>query len=447
MKNIIAGSLVEIDESTTRNTKTQVKQLVDIVQADIFSTSDNNTIKKYQVFVTGGLNQTAVTSSLYQTVFDQDHTLATSNEMLDMTVGIWEGDGTTAGRSQTVQDASGTYDSHGKLSFSSDTLMMREKLNIYRQYALNLLGSSTSAFTTPFDLDAADFTTGAYGGTRVTQRIEEALFINVKRLFTRDNILKESFAFRIYKDTVNLSATVEQNLFIDSNSFQTPAASTFVTIADKGAKSNRRVSAVGGEVGTLKNVSESGDPDVGLIFYDLGIAVLDLKRLFLWNQPLRGLITSVNATASTVTSTSPFGDPISVTAGQSLLGTASAGANFIPNFVVSGSIDDILDHLRKSRFGAANLTAMAFQNGTFVNSSILTCSASPSQLNYSTNPTYKKSDGSLRVVEDDDDVAFSYVTTIGLHDAEGRLLAVAKTSRPIEKNLETELSIRIRLDY
>ena len=75
------------------------------------------------------------------------------------------------------------------------------------------------------------------------------------------------------------------------------------------------------------------------------------------------------------------------------------------------------------------------------------CRVAPSEANYSRNPTYKKADGTIRVIEDKGDDPFSYITTIGLYDTANNLLAVAKTSRPIEKNPETDLSISVRIDY
>ena len=42
---------------------------------------------------------------------------------------------------------------------------------------------------------------------------------------------------------------------------------------------------------------------------------------------------------------------------------------------------------------------------------------------------------------------FTYPTTVGLYDEQNRLLAVAKFSRPIEKNDEKDLTIRVRLDF
>ena len=42
---------------------------------------------------------------------------------------------------------------------------------------------------------------------------------------------------------------------------------------------------------------------------------------------------------------------------------------------------------------------------------------------------------------------YSFITTVGLYDAADNLLAVAKTSRPIENTHQTDLTFRIRLDF
>lgn len=432
MANEVIGSYISIDESSIVTKKSKVQQLVDIVQADI--KGDGSTRKKYQVFVSGSGSQN-ITSSLYQTVFDQDHTLQTSNAMFDCTVGLYVS-------GSTYKDVPNkTTDSGGKDIFPSTTLMMREKANIYRQYALNLLGDADGYFKTPFDV--AD-TSGAL------ERIDEAIFINFRRLFTRDNIVKESFALRLYqsgsflRDDAGLAyvnGTSETNLNTQPDAVQNDG-NNLIKITDSGANSTRRVTAVAGEVGTLK----IDNTPVGLIFYDSGILVLDCKKVFDGTQVLRGLISDVNVSDSGTIAAevdgSNYTDTISFNAGEGLL-----SGSFIPDFWRSGSIDDIVDHILNTRFDDGNLTAMAFKNETFINSSLIFCRAAPSQLNYSTNPTYINADGKIRVISEDTDEPFSYVTTIGLHDAEGRLLAVAKTSRPIEKNSETDLSIRIRLDY
>ena len=85
----LIGSFISIDESNKNTSKSYVQQLVDIVQADIASTG-STTRKSYEVFVSGGLNLNSISSSLYQTVFDQDFSLGTSNPLFDISIGSYE---------------------------------------------------------------------------------------------------------------------------------------------------------------------------------------------------------------------------------------------------------------------------------------------------------------------------------------------------------------------
>ena len=117
---------------------------------------------------------------------------------------------------------------------------------------------------------------------------------------------------------------------------------------------------------------------------------------------------------------------------------------------MSASIDDITDHISSTRFSSGTLTAMTFQNVTTINSTLVFCRATADEFNYSTNPTYTNASGRIRVIDagqEDSQRSFSFPTTIGLHDEFGNLLAVAKLSRPIEKNDERDVTFRVRLDF
>jgi hypothetical protein len=394
-----------IGPSDITTNKSNLYQLIDVISGDI---SGSDTRKKYEVFVTGGLSISSVTSSLFQTVFDQNYSFQTSNPILDLTVGVFSG-------SDTVASSSTGQDSSGKILFPSQSLMMREKINIYKQHAQILLGDPESYFVSPF---------GSTVTSNNVERIDEAVFLNVKRLFVRDGIRKETFAMRVYA-TGSTEANKTNILSASLNS------SDEIILTDKASLSNRRIS-VCGEVGNLVYTSGATDVNAGLIFYDKGIVVLDAKRCFKSDQAISGAIDSVNPNAEAEFSS-----------GKSVI-----SASFIPDLFVSASVDDVVDHLAMSRFGNSDLTtAVAYQNKTSINSTLYFCRAAPGQFNYSTNPTYTDSDGKIRVVDDEDDMPFSYVTTIGLYNSAGELLAVAKTSRPIEKNPETDLTIRVRLDY
>ena len=74
----------EILASDKKTTRSFLNQLIDVLQEDISSSVSR---RKYQAFVTGGVGP-GVTSSLFQTVYDQDFTLQTANPVFDITVGL-----------------------------------------------------------------------------------------------------------------------------------------------------------------------------------------------------------------------------------------------------------------------------------------------------------------------------------------------------------------------
>jgi hypothetical protein len=132
------------------------------------------------------------------------------------------------------------------------------------------------------------------------------------------------------------------------------------------------------------------------------------------------------------------------------VGSGNRDAKYIPDLMVSASIDDIIDHLAGARFQSGTLTAMTFQNNTIINSSLYFCRAPADAYNFSSNPTFTDENGRLVVVEDGQNAtqrSFTFPTTIGLHDSQGNLLAVAKLSRPVEKNDERDVTFRVRLDF
>lgn len=405
------ASFKTITSDDIKTTTSILNQLVDFVEEDV---SGSNTRKKFQVFVTSsGAN--AVTSSLFHTIYDQNYTLQTANELFDMTVGLYHSSDTVTGSQATPP-----RDSNEKRLFVSQSLMMREKINIYRQHAQLLLGDATSRFTSPnSNLPAS-----------TNNNIDEALFINFKRLFVRDGIKRETFAIKLFQSTSlgDYPAMQEYdpgNLSVSAADNHPASGSAIFT--DVGASTSVERSATGGDVGNIVNASNT-DEAVGLMFYQQGIAILDMKKIFWANQIMSGTIQSVGSAATT---------PIT-------------GA-FIPDFVTSASIDEILDHITTTRFGSGSNTFCTFQNNTRINSTLYFCRATADEFNYSTNPTYTDSDGKIVVIdsaaEGREEKSFAFVTTVGLYDANEELLAVAKLSRPVEKNDEKDLTFRVRLDF
>lgn len=381
----------EFSADDVKSTRSFLNQLVDVVNEDI---SGSNTRKKYQVFVTGGIGP-GVTSSLFQTVFDQDFTLQTANSVFDITFGF-------SSASQVVSDVGYTIDANGKYIFPSHSLMMREKMDLYSLHAQALLGDATEEFV-------------LVSGTN-SHSIREALFIDFKRLFHRDQIKRETFAIKL-----NLSASETGPL---GENLHSTASSTTKIYSDIGSSGNKEYS-FGGQVSTIVDSSRTDFP-VGLLFIDRGIVVLDMSRSFDPTVKISGSIRGMSTSGYTTVS-------------ASLMALAA-----------SASVDEFLDHICSTRFSGSAATAMTFQNITNINSTIYFSRLAADEFNYSSNPTYTDEDSRIVVIDEGQEEtqrSFVFITSVGLYDANDNLLAVAKTSRPILKQDDRDLTLKTRLDF
>lgn len=381
----------EFAATDIKTARSFLNQLVDIINEDI---SGSNTRKKYQVFVTGGVGP-GVTSSLFQTVFDQDFTLQTANPVFDITFGL-------SSASLLVQNSGYSIDANGKYIFPSQSLMMREKMDLYRLHAQVLLGDASKEFT---------ITSGS-----TTNFIREALFLNFKRLFARDQIKRETFAIKL-NPTAAIVGAGQTNL-------TTIGESITKIYSDIGSTENKEFS-FGGQVSTIVDSANTSYP-VGLLFIDKGIAVLDISKSFDSVVKLTGSIKAMSA------------------------GGTTGFSGSLSQFLVSASVDDVLDHICSTRFSGSAATAITFQNITNINSTIYFCNLAADEFNYSSNPTFVDSNSRIVVIDEGQEESqrsFVFITSVGLYDANDNLLAVAKTSRPILKDDERNLTLKIRLDF
>ena len=430
----MATTFKDLDVSSDiKSVSTQLSQLVDIVQQDI---SGSDTRKQYAIFVTASSDSTttySVTSSLFQTVYDQDYTLQVSNAMFDTTVGLyWSG--------STVLSASTGVDSRGKSLFPSSSLMMREKVDMYKLFASKLLGDADLPFFAPTD----DSTS--------TARIDEALFISFKRLFARDSIKRNTFAMRFFTTGVLDGAAgptvtiLERNLvngYTGSNINRTSTSGS--AVFTDSAESSNLANFFGGRVGSIVNSSDTTNK-VGLLWYDAGIAVFDLKKICFANQHVSGTISAVTGAI-----TPPLVNQTIMGSGS--FASSNVSAKLIPDLLVSASMDDLVTYFTQTRFSSGSLTGITFQNQTKINSTLFFCRANADEFNYSNNPTYFDDSGNLIVMTAQESLGitdarpFTYPTTVGLYDEQNRLLAVSKFSRPLEKNDERDLTVRVKLDF
>jgi len=422
------ATLKEITAADIKTSKSVLNQLIDVIQEDL---SGSATRKKYQVFVTGGVGP-GVTSSLFQTVYDQDFTLQTANPMFDMTVGLFVS-------SSTVISSSTGVDTAGKRLFKSSSLMMREKVDNYRQFAQVLLGGADKKFVAPFGTTADETS---------TDTVNEAMFISFKRLFARDQVKRGTFAMRWYQSasraplvgTNESSDPLGNGILHYGPNLYVPTVSGSKIFTDAGATTNKK-STFGGQVADIVDSSDTSRK-VGLMFYDHGTAVFDLGKIMSGSQHVSGAISAMSDAADA-------GDSAAGTAIIGGINTDNKGAAFIPDLMCSASIDDIIDHISTVRFSSGTKTAMTFQNITNINSTLIFCRSTADEFNYSSNPTFTDSNNRIVVIEEGSESqrTVTFPTTVGLYDANSNLLAVAKLSRPVEKRDDKDVTFRIRLDF
>lgn len=383
----------ELSSVDVKSQRSFLNQLVDILGSDV---SSSQTRKEYQTFVTGGIGP-GVTSSLFQTVFDQDFTLQTANPIMDLTFGVHKD-------SEVVSLCSPTIDSNGKYIFPQTSLMMREKMDIYRLMASQLLGDENAVFT-------------AQSGSNEFA-IREAVFFAFKRLFARDQIKRETFALRI-QPTASLITVLNST----QTNIANPGVGSFI-MTDINSNSNKAFT-FGGQVSTVVDSSNVGRP-VGVLFLDRGVFVMDVSRSLDQDRWISGSISAVTTTGRTNFSSS------------------------LRHLMASASLDDFLDHVCLTRFTGSDQTSITFQNITNINSTLYFCRAGADEFNYSSNPTYLDSNNRIVVIDEGQEEtqqSFTFVTSVGLYDANDNLLAVAKLSRPVYKDASRDVTLKCRIDF
>ena len=261
-----------------------------------------------------------------------------------------------------------------------------EKYRIYKEMAQTLLGFDVTGNVKNFQL----------GSTT----IDNALFINFSRLLTKDGIKVTTFTSSM-----------------GTGSWATPTAGTLLQISDNLSgltQDSAKVDSPVGQYWYLYTGSAASYTDanrIGTVFYQQGVAVLNLG-------------------ATNFTSIA-YSSSVANPAGGYLSGS---------NLVSTGTITEIVDGFRRY------VSNIQFQNTVQINSTIYNCQIGLNEFNYSSNPTYTTG-SSIKVKTSVSDPCITYVTTVGLYDAQQNLTAVAKLSEPIKKTNADSLNIRVRLDY
>ena len=265
-----------------------------------------------------------------------------------------------------------------------------KKINIYNQMAQLLVGHDVQGNIRLFDQDG-DLTDG--------NKMTEVFFINYARLLNKDEVKKGSFSISFLTGGTQVAANRKD----------------LKTIADHNATNEFRVNSPAGEYGILytSSATPNSTSGVGHIYYQAGIVVLSASVFGGMNVNTAGGFGAIGASYDT-----------------SSVEAVMTGSN------LTASCDGLRNRWSKC----------SFNNTTELNSTIYFCRANHNDFNYSTNPTYLNG-SKIRVKTNSFDMPVSYITTVGLYSADNELLAVAKLSEPIKKQPDTELTLRVRLDY
>ena len=329
---------------------------------------------------------------MFQSVYDYPYLSSSANHIFDITVGY--ADSSALSSSANAQNA--------------------KKINLYNQMAQVCMGYDKTGSIQLFDEDV-DLASGT--------KMKECMFFNFSRLLVKDEIKKGSFQLEL-----GIHPDYEQNTVSTMNSR--------IKITDYSGSNGYKTNSPVGEYGVLfatcststfsANTLQAGvtstgvgQPAVGLIFYQAGIAVISGSIFSKAN--IGGILNNSATGVDTVK-----------------LSTNSGNTGF--GFVTGSQISSSADAIRNRIYN------IQFNNTTELNSTIYFCRVNHNEYNYSGNPTYLSS--SKIVVKDNiGDQPISYITSVGLYSADGALMAVGKLSEPLRKDPSIEYTLRARLDY
>ena len=345
------------------------------------------------------------THGMFESTFDYPYLSSSANHIFDLTFGHHE----------SVYNA---------LTTAGTGYQVQKKRDIYNQFAQVLMGYDESGSIRHFDSDGTldDGDTG---------KMTECFFLSFSRLLVKDEIKKNSFRLQ-YRPSGTVDNLVSQKA---ADNFVAPESTT-ATLGDY-ASANEYYTSPAGDYGLIFTSSATAhvaDPanSVGLVFYQAGVVVLS-SSIFSGGETTANGALSFGYSGSEG-STNSWGE-------AGIGGTADiTKADGVQHCIVSGSIENASQGFRN------RWVDCDFNNTIELNSTIYFARINHNEFNYSANPTYVS--GSKLVVKNNvNDLPVTYITTVGLYSPDNELLACAKLSEPIRKDPNTELTLRVRLDY
>jgi len=425
------------------------------------------------------LNIKNYSHGMFQSVYDYPFLSSSANHIFDITVGYSTGSAMSGNNASAT--ATPLYGENQATAYAVTPVkrtQQEKKIQIYNQMAQVLMGHDKDGKIRRFDRDGA--LTEVHGGKAgfIEGKIDEAYFISFSRLLTKDEIKKGSFQMEL---GVHPQWSGDGDLRIKND--------RTIILKDTGAATNFRVNSPAGEYGILSassgqasgsvkhgkatTLGKTPPAQVGLIFYQAGVVVLDARIFAVHRQEIDTESDGVDGgdgDAGTAVSSRivDVGIPGPGGAGNlhynltgGLLNSASCLMKYnkdnpdFENFRTASPLyaaQDIYAVLTGSTIQTAcdglrhRIKSISFNNTTELNSTIYFCRANHNEFNYSSNPTYIQN-SKIAVKNVNTDIPISYITTIGLYSPDNELMAAAKLSEPLRKDPTNELTLRVRLDY
>tara|TARA_Y100000592_G_scaffold100077_1_gene178523 strand:- start:988 stop:2265 length:1278 start_codon:yes stop_codon:yes gene_type:complete len=190
----------------------------------------------------------------------------------------------------------------------------------------------------------------------------------------------------------------------------------------------KKFNIVSGSIGNV--VSSSAERTFGFYYPEAGFMIFSGTEL---SASIPGQSNTVNMTASF--NAGLTGD------GQTHL----SHSGFAPNLHDDGNPNNALRMVNCMRF--IDTEEQRFRGAQIQNKKSYFLTVPPGACNFSTNPTFVSgSEGKLKhkSMYGNPNV---FITTVGLHRGDGRLVAVAKLSTPIIKNFGVQTTIKVNLTY
>ena len=356
-----------------------------------------------------------------------------SSDMATISNGIYKKFGAidkVTNRTQVVTSGIWSGDTGSLYSFYTSSIQVNDNTGDYYLNVYNQATSSTSA-EVQFSIAYGDY--NGYGAPTLTQDQSSTLTTTA-----------------IYYQLANVLLDPGVNRFQD---YSGNAMNSFYAININRARYKERLDpgnislTLSGSKGSLTLIDDSGGT---------GETVTTAGRVYNLVKGSLNIGTSTTASISAYTTGSNndgFGlfypdmgilllNPLALSSSVDL-NLSAAVTSSVGQYHQSGSSSGSLKLFDAIKKGA-NFEARRTEN---VSTSHYFVRANNREFNFSNNPSFVT--GSVgaftqTIFENDPHV---YITTVGLYDDANELLAVAKTSKPVEKSFDKEIAIKVKLDF